>query len=36
MLNGELGYLSVAQDEVRGKVIAIAPWWGKLASLVGL
>jgi hypothetical protein len=36
MLNGDLGYLSVAQDEVRGKVLAIAPWWGKLASFVGL
>jgi hypothetical protein len=36
MLNGDLGYLSVAQDEVRGKVIAIIPWWGKLADLVGL
>ncbi len=36
MLNGDLGYISVDQDDVRGKVIAIAPWWGKLASLVGL
>jgi hypothetical protein len=36
MLNGDLGYVSVDQDDVRGRVIAIAPWWGKLASLVGL
>lgn len=36
MLNGDLGYISVDQEDVRGKVIAIAPWWGKLASLVGL
>jgi hypothetical protein len=36
MLNGDLGYISVGQDDVHGKVLAIAPWWGKLADLIGL
>jgi len=33
MLNGNNGYISVANDEVRGKVVAIAPWWGKLFNI---
>jgi hypothetical protein len=32
MLNGNIGFVSVNHDQVRGKVLAIAPWWGKLIS----
>jgi hypothetical protein len=35
MLNGNLGYVAIDQAEVKGKVLAIAPWWGKLAGLLG-
>ena len=33
MLNGNIGFVSINEDKVRGKVVAIAPWWGKLVSL---
>jgi hypothetical protein len=33
MLKAPSGFVPVAQKDVRGKVIAIAPWWGKLVSL---
>lgn len=36
MLNADAGYQSVEEKNMKGKVLAIAPWWGKLASLLGL
>lgn len=33
MLNGNQGFIAVKHGDMDGKVLAIAPWWGKLASL---